>query len=40
MAPAVLPHRMRLSTQSRLRSGTTDSVLAELLQRVPVPIEA
>lgn len=40
MAPAVLPHRLRLSTQSRLRSGTTDSVLAEVLQRVPVPIEA
>ena len=40
MASAVMAHRLRLSSQNRLRSGTPDSVLQDLLQRVPVPIEA
>ena len=39
MAPHVLPHRLILSTQARLRGRNADDVLAELLQRVPVPIE-
>lgn len=39
MAPYVLPHRLILSTQARLRGRSADELLAELLQRVPVPIE-
>ena len=39
MAPYVLPHRLILSTQARLRGRNADDVLAEVLQRVPVPIE-
>ncbi len=40
MVMSVVPHRLRLSTQSRLRSASTDSVLSTLLQNIPVPIEA
>jgi MoxR-like ATPase len=40
MAPFVLPHRLILSSQARLRGRDADELLAELLQRVPVPIEA
>ncbi len=40
MAPYVLPHRLILSTQARLRGRDADELLAEVLQRVPVPIEA
>jgi MoxR-like ATPase len=39
MAPYVLPHRLILSSQARLRGRDADELLAELLQRVPVPIE-
>lgn len=39
MAPYVLPHRLILSTQARLRGREADELLADLLQRVPVPIE-
>jgi MoxR-like ATPase len=39
MAPYVLPHRLILSTQARLRGRNADDVLTEVLQRVPVPIE-
>lgn len=39
MAPYVLPHRLILSTQARLRGRGADELLAELLARVPVPIE-
>lgn len=39
MAPYVLPHRLILSTQARLRGRNADDVLAEVLERVPVPIE-
>ncbi len=39
MAPYVLPHRLILSTQARLRGRDADNVLAEVLERVPVPIE-
>lgn len=39
MAPHVLPHRLILSTQARLRGREADELLADLLQRVPVPIE-
>jgi MoxR-like ATPase len=40
MVMSVVPHRLRLSTQSRLRSASTDTVLATLLQNIPVPIDA
>jgi MoxR-like ATPase len=40
MVMSVVPHRLRLSTQSRLRSASTDTVLAALLQNIPVPIDA
>jgi len=39
MAPYVLPHRLILSTQARLRGRNADEVLNDVLQRVPVPIE-
>ncbi len=40
MAPYVLPHRLILSTQARLRGRNADELLSELLHRVPVPIGA
>ena len=40
MAPHVLPHRLILSTQARLRGRDADELLADVLQRVPVPVEA
>jgi MoxR-like ATPase len=39
MAPHVLPHRLILSTQSRLRGRDAGEILADVLRRVPVPIE-
>ena len=39
MARVVLPHRLVLSAESRLRSSTAESLLEQLLARVPVPIE-
>ncbi|MCA9822417.1 MAG: AAA family ATPase, partial [Dehalococcoidia bacterium] len=39
MARHVLPHRLILSTQSRLRGRDTGDILDEVLRRVPVPIE-
>jgi MoxR-like ATPase len=38
MAPHVLPHRLILSTQSRLRGRDTGDVLNEILDRVPAPV--
>jgi MoxR-like ATPase len=40
MAPHVLAHRLILSSQSRLRGRDADTVLAEVIQRTPVPVEA
>ncbi len=40
MAPYVLPHRLILSTQARLRGRDAEEVVGEILQRVPVPVEA
>ena len=40
MAPHVLPHRLILSTQARLRGRDARQVLAEILERVPVPVSA
>jgi MoxR-like ATPase len=39
MAPHVLPHRLILSTQSRLRGRDVAEILTDVLRRVPVPIE-
>ena len=39
MAPYVLPHRLILSTQARLRGRDVDDLLAEVVARVPVPVE-
>ncbi len=39
MAPHVLPHRLILSTQSRLRGRDTSELLADVIRRVPVPVE-
>ena len=40
MAPHVLSHRLILSSQSRLRGRDAEAVLAEVIQRVAVPVEA
>ena len=40
MAPHVIAHRLILSTQTRLRGRDSADVLAEILERVPVPIES
>ncbi len=40
MAPHVLPHRLILSSQSRLRGRETKELLADILRRVPVPVES
>jgi len=40
MASFVLPHRLILSTQARLRGREVDELVADILERVPVPIEA
>ncbi len=40
MAPYVLPHRLILSTQARLRGRDVDELVRDILDRVPVPIEA
>ena len=38
--PYVLTHRLILSSQSRLRGRPSREILAEVLRRVPVPVEA
>ena len=38
VAPYVLPHRLILSSQTRLRGRNADSIVAELLDSVPVPV--
>jgi MoxR-like ATPase len=39
LAGPVLAHRLLLTPQARLRGGTADSVLAELVAELPVPVE-
>ncbi len=39
MAAYVLPHRLILSTQARLRGRDADQILADVIARVPVPVE-
>ena len=38
LAPAVLPHRLLLSSQSQLRGRASAEVLDEILREVPVPL--
>ncbi len=40
VAPAVLGHRLIVSAQSRLRGKSRTAIVAELLERVDVPVEA
>ena len=39
MAPSVLPHRLILSSEARLKETTGEQLVAEILSSVPVPIE-
>ena len=39
MAPHVLPHRLILSTQTRLRGREVEDLISDVLNRVPVPVE-
>ncbi len=39
LAPAVMPHRLILSTHARLRERTAVEVTAEVLRSVPAPVE-
>lgn len=39
LAPVVLAHRLILSTQARLRGRDVEALLAEVIERVPVPLE-
>lgn len=40
MAPYVIPHRLILATQARLRGRESHEILADILERVPVPVES
>lgn len=40
LAPAALAHRILLKTEARLKGRTAEELLAELLESVPVPVEA
>jgi len=39
LAPAVLTHRIIISPQTRLRGRTTEEVVVEVVDQVPVPVE-
>jgi MoxR-like ATPase len=39
LAPYILTHRAILSSQSRLRGGDAASVMQEVIEGVPVPVE-
>jgi MoxR-like ATPase len=40
MAPPVLTHRLVVSPQTRLRGRRPDDIIRELVDAVPVPVEA
>jgi MoxR-like ATPase len=40
LAPSVLTHRMIISPQTRLRGRRPEEVMAEIVETVPVPVEA
>jgi MoxR-like ATPase len=39
MAPYVLPHRLILNPEARLRNRDLDGLVLELLAQVPAPVE-
>jgi MoxR-like ATPase len=39
LAPSVLTHRIIISSQTRLRGRTTEEVVQEVVEQVPVPVE-
>jgi MoxR-like ATPase len=39
LAPAVLAHRLILSTEARLRGHTAEAVVTAVLEQIPVPVE-
>ena len=39
LAPYVLTHRIIISSQTRLRGRTTEEVVMEVVDQVPVPVE-
>ncbi|MBI3975041.1 MAG: MoxR family ATPase [Armatimonadetes bacterium] len=39
LAPAVIPHRLILSTHARLRERSAAEIIAEILRTVPAPVE-
>jgi MoxR-like ATPase len=39
LAPYVLTHRIIISPQTRLRGRTTEEVIMEVVDQVPVPVE-
>ena len=39
LAPAMLPHRLVLSSEARLRGRNVDDIVAEVMAEVAVPIE-
>jgi MoxR-like ATPase len=39
VAPHVLPHRLILASQARLRGRDAEGIVAELLEQTPVPVE-
>ncbi len=39
MAPLVVPHRLVVSSQARLRSDTAEDLFRRVLERIPVPVQ-
>jgi MoxR-like ATPase len=39
LAPNVLSHRMLVTTRSRLRGSASDSIITEIIDAIPVPVE-
>jgi MoxR-like ATPase len=40
LAPFVLAHRIILSSEARLRGRSAEEIIADVAQRIPVPVEA
>jgi MoxR-like ATPase len=39
LAPLVLPHRLILASQARLRGRDAEGIVAEIIEQTPVPVE-
>lgn len=39
LAPVVMAHRLIISSQTRLRGRTAEDIVADVIERVPVPVE-